>query len=65
MGHQTFAQRDNEFWRATVLGNKPAGFGKGPLGAPAKPSGVALESSTWRVVLGLRGMRLETAFPGV
>jgi hypothetical protein len=35
------------------------------VGAPARPYGVAQESSTWRVVLGLRGMRLETAFPGV
>ena len=31
MSQKTFVQRDKEFWRATVLGNKPAGFGKGPL----------------------------------
>ena len=40
-------------------------FGGGRLGAPAISHGVAFESSIWKVMLGVSGMRLETAFPGV
>jgi hypothetical protein len=48
-----------------MQGNLPVSFGKGATGAPASSYGVAQESSIWKVMLGLCGMCLETAFPGV
>ena len=39
--------------------------GWGGMGAPAISHEVAYESSIWKVMLGVSGMRLETAFPGV
>jgi hypothetical protein len=43
----------------------PTSFGRERSGAPAISCGVALKSSMWSVMLGVSGMRLETAFPGV
>ena len=50
---------------SSVRGNVQALFGGEGLGAPAYPYGVAQESSMWSVMLGVSGMRLGTAFPGV
>ena len=52
-------------WRAVCCESSLHGSGRGGWVRLQSLMELPIESSIWKVMLGVSGMRLETAFPGV